>query len=75
MVLAGEVRSLLGVVAFVALCALVSTPAPASDPKVAMAVSLARAFTIYAFLAWAVLRREALAGGSLDQKQQQNADL
>jgi alpha-1,2-mannosyltransferase len=61
LVLVAEVRSPRGVAAFVAVCAVFSLPAPFTDPMVSMASSLARAILLYAFLLWAVLRRETAA--------------
>jgi alpha-1,2-mannosyltransferase len=58
LVLVAEIRGRAGVVAFVAFCALFSMPTPFADPRVSIAVSLARVAVLYAFLGWAVLRRE-----------------
>jgi Glycosyltransferase family 87 len=67
LVLATEVRSPVGLAAFVAITALASLPTPAlSDPRLLMAAALGRAVVIYLFLVWVVLRRElesvAIAG-------------
>jgi alpha-1,2-mannosyltransferase len=59
--LVAEVRSRRGLLAFVALCAVFSLPTPSSDPQVTTAVSLLRTLLLYAFLVWAVLRRETAA--------------
>jgi hypothetical protein len=61
LVLAAEVRSWRGLAAFVAVWASFSIPTPISDPKAAIAVSLARMVVIYAFFLWVVLRRETAA--------------
>jgi alpha-1,2-mannosyltransferase len=57
LVLVAEVRSRRGLVAFMAIWAIVSLPTPSSDPKVMIAILLTRAVVIYAFLVWMVLRR------------------
>ncbi|MFT3772608.1 MAG: transposase [Minicystis sp.] len=56
--LAAEVRSRRSVAAYLAIWATVSLPTPPSGPRVEIAVSLARAAVIYAFLLWVTLRRE-----------------
>ena len=61
LVLVAEVRSPRGVAAFVAVVAAFSVPTPSSDPWTLIAVSLAQVVALYAFLLWAVLRRERVA--------------
>ena len=61
LVLVAEVRSRRGVAAFVAVGAVFSLPTPSSDPRTQIAVSLVRTVALYAFLLWAVLRRETAA--------------
>jgi alpha-1,2-mannosyltransferase len=61
LVLVAEVRGRRGLAAFVAVCALFSLPSPPSGPTGAIAMSLVRAVALYAFLVWAVLRRETAA--------------
>lgn len=59
LVLVAEVRSRRGVLAFVGTWALFSIFPPGIDVKVAIAISLVRMAALYAFLVWAVLRRES----------------
>ena len=59
--LVAEVRSRRSLAAFVAVFAMFSIPTPSTDPGVNIAVSLARSLVLYAFLVWAVLRRERAA--------------
>lgn len=61
LILTAEIRSPRSLGGFVAVLAVFSIPTPAVTPKVAMAVSLARAALLYAFGLWIVLRREAPA--------------
>lgn len=59
LILAAEVRSRRGVVAFVGTWALFSIFPPGIGVKVAIAISLVRMAALYAFLMWVVLRRES----------------
>src|SRR6185295_14711608 len=58
LVLAAEVRSRRGLAAFVAIFAVFSLPVPAPGPAAEIAISLVRAFALYAFLVWAMLRKD-----------------
>lgn len=58
LVLAAEVRSRRSLAAFAAVIAAFLVPTPNPDPKTDIAVSLVRAALLYAFLVWAVLRRD-----------------
>lgn len=59
LVLVAEVRSRRGVAAFVGTWVLFSIFPPGIDTKVAIAISLVRMAALYAFLIWAVSRRES----------------
>jgi hypothetical protein len=61
-VLAAEVRSRRDVGAFLAALAMFSIPTPSADPKVTIAVSLARQLVLYAFVGWVALRQDPGAG-------------
>ncbi len=59
LVLVAEVRSRRGAAAFVGTWALFAIFPPGLDAKLAIAISLVRMAALYAFLVWAVLRRES----------------
>ncbi|MFO0757063.1 MAG: glycosyltransferase family 87 protein [Byssovorax sp.] len=60
-VMTAEIDSVRSLVAFLAAWALVTIPAPDTNPGVQMAVSLGRAIVIYGLLGWVLLRRERAA--------------